>query len=373
MVGRKGNQRKKSKEEAMNKRKWKSEKWKLTKNLIQREVADPQEEVVGVEGLLLRSRAEGRPNGAEGRPKRAEGRPKRAEGRPKGAEGVLKEAEGVLKEAEGVLKGVEGRLKGVKEMLKRVKMVPLKLPTQAVIIESLAAETTENSIMALARTKIPATSVKDVPQDEFVVELAAFLKKSGKLKIIESLAAETTENSIMALARTKIPATSVKDVPQDEFVVELAAFLKKSGKLKKPEVPFPPSNSRRSFPVFVSKVPEWADLVKTGKQKELGPYNPDWFYVRCASIARRCYIRSPVGVGAVRKIYGGNKRNGVSPSHFVVSSGCVARKALQALTEVNIIESHPEGGRRLSHYGRRVLDRIAANIAKGGAAESVTA
>lgn len=29
------------------------------------------------------------------------------------------------------------------------------------------------------------------------------------------------------------------------------------------------------------KVPEWAELVKTSKSKEQGPYDPDWFYVRC--------------------------------------------------------------------------------------------
>ena len=28
-------------------------------------------------------------------------------------------------------------------------------------------------------------------------------------------------------------------------------------------------------------VPKWVDIVKTGKLKELAPYDPDWFYVRC--------------------------------------------------------------------------------------------
>jgi len=39
----------------------------------------------------------------------------------------------------------------------------------------------------------------------------------------------------------------------------LAAHLKKGGKLK---------------------VPEWVDLVKTAKSKELAPYDPDWYYIR---------------------------------------------------------------------------------------------
>lgn len=28
------------------------------------------------------------------------------------------------------------------------------------------------------------------------------------------------------------------------------------------------------------KVPEWVDLVKTAKSKELAPYDPDWYYIR---------------------------------------------------------------------------------------------
>ena len=28
------------------------------------------------------------------------------------------------------------------------------------------------------------------------------------------------------------------------------------------------------------KVPEWVDLVKTAKSKELAPYDPDWYFIR---------------------------------------------------------------------------------------------
>ncbi|KAF8356932.1 hypothetical protein PRIPAC_94574, partial [Pristionchus pacificus] len=44
------------------------------------------------------------------------------------------------------------------------------------------------------------------------------------------------------------------------------------------------------------KVPEWSDLVKLGVTKDMAPVNPDWYYIRAASLARRLYIRSPVGV-----------------------------------------------------------------------------
>ena len=75
----------------------------------------------------------------------------------------------------------------------------------------------------------------------------------------------------MYFRRTTImPSVSVKDVSQQDFVVAMAAHLKKSGKMK---------------------VPEWVDLVKTNVGKELAPYDEDWFYVRCASIARHIYVR----------------------------------------------------------------------------------
>ena len=44
------------------------------------------------------------------------------------------------------------------------------------------------------------------------------------------------------------------------------------------------------------RVPEWSDLVKTAVYKELSPYDEDWFYTRCASIARHLYHRQPVGM-----------------------------------------------------------------------------
>merc|ERR1711890_34294 len=120
------------------------------------------------------------------------------------------------------------------------------------------------------------------------------------------------------------------DVSQPEFTVALAAFLKKSGKMK---------------------VPEWVDLVKTNNRKELAPYDEDWFY-----------IRAPVGVSTVKKIYGIRSNNGSSPSHWAAGSGGVARKALQALEGLKLAEKDPNGGRRLTSQGRRDLDRIAAQI-----------
>ncbi|KAH8236723.1 small ribosomal subunit protein eS19B [Drosophila bipectinata] len=138
-----------------------------------------------------------------------------------------------------------------------------------------------------------------------------------------------------------MPGVTAKDIDQHVMTKALAAFLKKSGKIV---------------------VPEQADYIKTGKFKETAPTEAEWFYTRCASIMRHLYHRSPSGVAAFTKIYGGRKRNGVRPSNFCRSSdGCI-RKALQALEAARMVEKHPDGGRILTPIGQRDMDRLANNI-----------
>jgi small subunit ribosomal protein S19e len=120
------------------------------------------------------------------------------------------------------------------------------------------------------------------------------------------------------------------------------------------------------------KVPDWVDIVKTGVHKELAPVDEDWYYIRCAAIARHIAIRSPAGTGAIRKIFGGKCNRGVRPSKYQRGSSSVARKALQSLESFKWIEKGPDGGRKLSVQGRRDLDRIAAQVkAKAKAVENV--
>ena len=59
--------------------------------------------------------------------------------------------------------------------------------------------------------------------------------------------------------------TTVKDVCPHAFVKAYAMHLKRQGKME---------------------IPKWVDLIKTGVQKELAPYDPDWYYIRAASVAR---------------------------------------------------------------------------------------
>ncbi|OMH81315.1 40S ribosomal protein S19 [Zancudomyces culisetae] len=136
---------------------------------------------------------------------------------------------------------------------------------------------------------------------------------------------------------------TVKDVNAHSFVKAYAAHLKKSGKLD---------------------IPAWTEYCKTGAYKELSPLDNDWFYVRCAAIARHIYLRGNVGVGALTKVHGGKIRRGTRPSHHANGSGNVARKCLQALEKLNILEKDNNGGRKISSTGQRDLDRISAQVVK---------
>ena len=96
-----------------------------------------------------------------------------------------------------------------------------------------------------------------------------------------------------------------------------------------------------------------------------------------ASVARKIYLRQNVGVGRLRKIYGGKQRNGARPPHKAIASGAVIAAALKNLESMGVIETAkaPVGyidllccfnycnrGRTITRTGRRDLDRIAGQI-----------
>ncbi|THG01804.1 hypothetical protein TEA_006150 [Camellia sinensis var. sinensis] len=149
-------------------------------------------------------------------------------------------------------------------------------------------------------------------------------------------------------------ARTVKDVSPHEFVKAYAAHLKRSGKV---------SLSLSLCIDFEMELPHWTDIVKTAKFKELAPYDPDWYYIRAASMARKIYLRGGLGVGAFQRIYGGSQRNGSRPPHFCKSSGAIARHILQQLQNMNIVDFDSKGGRKITSSGQRDLDQVAGRIA----------
>jgi len=136
--------------------------------------------------------------------------------------------------------------------------------------------------------------------------------------------------------------TTVYDVPADILIDRLSKYLKENVREVRP--------------------PEWAAYVKTGSHVERAPHNPDWWYVRAASILRKLYIKGPIGVSRLRKLYGGRKRRGVKPAHFRKAGGSIIRHILQQLEEAGLAEKDGNKGRVLTPKGRSLLDAMAARI-----------
>ena len=65
-------------------------------------------------------------------------------------------------------------------------------------------------------------------------------------------------------------------------------------------------------------LPEWDDIVKTSVAKELEPYDENWYYTRYASAARHIYVRSPVSVKTITKIYGGKHSDHCTLSSYII-------------------------------------------------------
>ncbi len=133
------------------------------------------------------------------------------------------------------------------------------------------------------------------------------------------------------------------EVPADLLIKRVAEYLKN----KVPEI----------------KPPAWAYIAKTSPHKERPPADPDWWYIRAASILRKLYKSGqPIGVGTFRTIYGGRKNYGSAPEHFVKAGGNAIRKILQQLEKANLVAQVKGEGRVLTPAGRALLDSIAFDI-----------
>ncbi len=134
------------------------------------------------------------------------------------------------------------------------------------------------------------------------------------------------------------------DVPPAILIERLAKYLKDN--------------------VDAIRPPEWAPYVKTGAHAERPPQNPDWWYIRCASLLRKVYVMGPIGIEHLRSEYGGRKNMGVRPEHARKGGGAIIRRALQQLEKAGFIETVMGRGRVITPEGRKLLDSLAAEIRK---------
>ena len=138
--------------------------------------------------------------------------------------------------------------------------------------------------------------------------------------------------------------TTPYDVPASKFIEKLAKYLKDN--------------------VDEIQPPEWASVAKTGAHVQKHPQNPNWWYVRSASILRKVYIHGPIGLEKLRAEYGGRKDFGVKPEHAVKAGGKNIRKILQQLEAAGFVQTVGSKGRKMAPKGRKLLKEVAEDLHK---------
>jgi len=135
-----------------------------------------------------------------------------------------------------------------------------------------------------------------------------------------------------------------QNVPADKLIDALAVYLKENVKEVVP--------------------PEWSLYTKTGPHVTRVPASPNFWYIRSASLLRRLYIESPVGIERLRTIYGGRTKKGMRNEHFMKSGASMIRKNLQQLEAAGLVEKATTKGRRLTDKGTSTVDRVAYRLLK---------
>jgi len=134
------------------------------------------------------------------------------------------------------------------------------------------------------------------------------------------------------------------DVPASKFIDRLAKYLREN--------------------VDEVQPPAWATFAKTGTHVEKQPQNPNWWYVRSASVLRKVYIHGPIGLENLRSDYGGRKNNGVKKNHATKAGGSCIRKVLQQLESAGFIQITRPRGRIMTPKGRKMMQEVAGDLAK---------
>ena len=170
------------------------------------------------------------------------------------------------------------------------------------------------------------------------------------------------------LGRKKTDTVTLKDVPVDKFIQKFAEHLKTSVKLE---------------PLFFSF------HLKTGHGKTLAPYDPDWYYIRAASIARKIYLKPKIGIGRLSHIYGIKRRKGFRLNKHSRGSRKIIRHIVSELVNADVLmrwnsdknkdynkEEYGEVEENMpvivSYSGRRRMNDIANGIFKEMQAEAST-
>jgi small subunit ribosomal protein S19e len=135
--------------------------------------------------------------------------------------------------------------------------------------------------------------------------------------------------------------TTPFDVPAKEFIDVVAKKLQKDKSVS---------------------IPEQNKHVRTGVHKESTPENNDWWFIRCASILRKVYMKDKIGVEQLKAEYGGKRDRGSKPYKARSGSGTIVRRALQQLEKAGYVSVIKGQGRAITPKGRSFMDNIANEL-----------
>ncbi|MCG2718100.1 MAG: 30S ribosomal protein S19e [Nanoarchaeota archaeon] len=113
------------------------------------------------------------------------------------------------------------------------------------------------------------------------------------------------------------------------------------------------------------KKPDWATFVKTGPGKERPPVDPNWWYMRSASMLRKIFLKGPIGVSKLRNNYQTKKNRGHKPEKVYPASGKLTRTILQQLEKAGFIkfeEKDVHKGRVITAKGKSFMQKLCKDI-----------
>ncbi len=132
-------------------------------------------------------------------------------------------------------------------------------------------------------------------------------------------------------------------VPAEKLIERVSAYLKENG---------------------IVSPPEWSMLTKTASFKERIPDSPEeWWYIRAASIMRKMYLQTFLGVGKSKVVYGGARSKGNRPPRFSKAPGHSTRLIMQQLEKAGLVIK-TKRGRMLSSRGRSLMDKLSLEAFK---------
>ena len=108
------------------------------------------------------------------------------------------------------------------------------------------------------------------------------------------------------------------------------------------------------------KMPDWADVVKTGSSRERPPTQTDWWHIRGAAMLRKIARQGPIGVTLISQEYGGRKNNGSKPNTPGVGSRKVIRAILQQLEDAGLVVM--QAARLIEHENREPTQLYSGRI-----------